>query len=97
MSEMKEKHIVVPKPDGKEFIVGQPVKVSMTARQGSMAAVYAYLIPALLMIFTILIISGFSLEDWVAAVAGIGVAAIYYFILFLFKGKIRQRFEYEIE
>lgn len=97
MSETKEKHIVVPKPDGKEFIVGQPVKVSMTARQGGRAAVYAYLIPAMLMIFMILIISCFSSEDWIAAVAGIGVAAIYYFILFLFKGKIRQRFEYEVE
>lgn len=97
MSETKEKHIVVPKPDGKNFIIGQPVKVSMTARQGGKAAVYAYLIPALLMIFTILIISGFSLEDWVAAVAGIGVAAVYYFILFLFKGKISQKFKYEVE
>lgn len=97
MSETKEKHITVPKPGGKEFIVGQPVKVSMTARQGGRAAVYAYLIPAMLMIFMILIISCFSSEDWIAAVAGIGVAAIYYFILFLFKGKIRQRFEYEVE
>ncbi|MCQ2306914.1 MAG: SoxR reducing system RseC family protein [Bacteroidales bacterium] len=97
MSETKEKHITVPKPDGKEFIVGQPVKVSMTARQGGRAAIYAYLVPALLMIFMILIISCFSSEDWIAAVAGIGVAAIYYFILFLFKGKIRQRFEYEVE
>lgn len=97
MSETREKHIVVPKPDGKEFIIGQPVKVSMTARQGGRAAVYAYLFPALLMIFTILIISGFSLEDWVAAVAGIVVAAVYYLVLFLFRGKIRERFEYEVE
>lgn len=97
MSEMKEKHIVVPRPEGKEFVVGQPVKVSMAARQGGRAAVYAYLIPALLMIFTILIISGFSLEDWVAAVAGIGVAAVYYLVLFLFRGKIRERFEYDVE
>ncbi|MCQ2308451.1 MAG: SoxR reducing system RseC family protein [Bacteroidales bacterium] len=97
MSETKEKHIVVPKPDDKNFIIGQPVKVSMTARQGGRAAVYAYLIPALLMIFTILIISGFSLEDWIAAVAGIGIAAVYYFVLFLFKEKISRKFEYEVE
>ncbi len=97
MSEMKEKHIVVPRPEGKEFIVGQPVRVSMTARQGGVAAVYAYLFPALLMIFTILIISQFSLEDWIAAVAGIGATAVYYFVLFLFRGKIRERFEYEVE
>ncbi len=97
MSETREKHIVVPKPDGKEFIIGQPVKVSMTARQGGRAAVYAYLIPALLMIFTILIISQFSLKDWIAAVAGISAAAVYYLVLFLFRRKIRERFEYEVE
>ncbi|MCQ2322635.1 MAG: SoxR reducing system RseC family protein [Bacteroidales bacterium] len=97
MSETREKHIVVPKPDGKEFIIGQPVKVSMTARQGGRAAVYAYLIPALLIIFTILIISQFSLKDWIAAVAGISAAAVYYLVLFLFRRKIRERFEYEVE
>lgn len=97
MSETREKHIVVPKPDGKEFIIGQPVKVSMTARQGGRAAVYAYLIPALLMIFTILIISQFSLKDWITAVAGISAAAVYYLVLFLFRRKIRERFEYEVE
>ena len=97
MSETKEKHITVPKPDGKEFIVGQPVKVSMTARQGGKAAIYAYLVPALLMISTILTISQFTSEDWIIAVAGIGIAAAYYFILFLFKGKIREKFEYEVE
>jgi len=97
MSEMKEKFIIVPRPEGKDFIVGQPVRVSMTARQGGKAAVYAYLIPALLMIFTILIISLFELADWISAVAGIGAAAVYYFILFLFKGKIREKFEYEVE
>jgi len=97
MSEMKEKHIVVPKPKSKEFIVGQPVKVSMTARQGGKAAVYAYLIPALLMIFTILIISMFKLADWISAVAGIGMVAVYYVVLFLFRGKIREKFEYEVD
>jgi len=97
MSEMKEKHVVVPRPEGKDFIVGQPVKVSMTARQGGVAAVYAYLIPALLMIFTILILSLFELADWISAAAGIGAAAVYYFVLFIFRKNIREKFEYEVE
>jgi len=97
MSEMKEKLITIPRSEGKEFVVGQHVKVSMTARQGGRAAVYAYLTPALLMIFTILIISRFALADWIAAVSGIGAAAVYYVVLFLFRRKIRERFEYEVE
>lgn len=97
MSEMKEKFITIPRPEGKEFIVGQPVKVSMTTRQGSKAAFYAYLIPVLLMIFTILILSLFELADWISAVAGIGVTAVYYAVLFLLRGKIREKFEYEVE
>lgn len=96
MSEMTEKRLTVPKPDDKEFIVGQPVKIVMNTKQGNKAAVFAYLIPALLMIAMIVILSNLNIKEWIAAIAGIGIVAIYYIILYFFRDKLRNEFKYDI-
>lgn len=96
MSEMTEKRVIVPKPDDREFIVGQPVSIVMSAKQGNIAAVFAYLLPALLMIASIVILSNLNIKEWIAAIAGIGIAAIYYIILYFFRDKLRNEFKYEI-
>ena len=97
MSEMTEKRITVPKPDDKEFIVGQPVSIKMNVEQGNKAALFAYLIPALLMIALIVILSNLNIKEWIAALAGVGVVAVYYGILSFFKEKLKAEFKYEIQ
>lgn len=97
MSEMTEKRITVPKPDDKEFIVGQPVSIKMNVEQGNKAALFAYLIPALLMIALIVILSNLNIKEWIAALAGVGVVAVYYGILYSFKEKLKTEFKYEIQ
>ena len=96
MSEMTEKRITVSKPDDKEFIVGQPVSIKMNVEQGNKAALFAYLIPAILLIAIIVILSNLNIKEWVAALAGVGVVAVYYIILSFFKEKLKAEFKYEI-
>lgn len=96
MSEMKEKRITVPKPEDKEFIVGQPVSIIMNSSQGNKAALFAYFIPAFLLVAIIVILSNLSIKEWLSALVGIGVIAIYYLILYFFKNKLRDEFKYEI-
>ena len=96
MSEMQEKRVTVPKPADKEFIVGQPVKIVMNASQGNKAALFAYFIPAFLLVAIIVILSNLSIKEWLAALVGIGVIAIYYLVLYFFKNKLRDNFTYEI-
>ena len=96
MSEMTEKRITVSKPDDKEFIVGQPVNIKMNVEQGNKAALFAYLIPAILLIAIIVILSNLNIKEWVAALAGVGVVAVYYIILSFFKEKLKAEFKYEI-
>lgn len=96
MSEMQEKRVTVPKPDDREFIVGQPVSIIMNASQGNKAALFAYFIPAFLLVAIIVILSNLNINEWIAAVTGIGAAAIYYIILYFFKDKLRDEFTYEI-
>lgn len=96
MSEMQEKRVTVPKPKDREFIVGQPVSIIMNTRQGNKAALFAYFIPAFLLVAIIVILSNLNVKEWIAAVTGIGAAAIYYIILYFFKDKLRDEFTYEI-
>ena len=96
MSEMQEKRVAVPKPADKEFIVGQPVKIIMNASQGNKAALFAYFIPAFLLVAIIVILSNLSIKEWIAALVGIGVIAVYYLVLYFFRDKLRDNFTYEI-
>lgn len=95
MSEMKEKRITVPRPQDKEFIVGQPVSIIMSARQGNKAALLAYFIPTLIIIVLTVVLSNL-IKEWLAALVGIGALAVYYVILYFFKEKLKSEFKYEI-
>ena len=96
MSEMTEKRLTVPKPDDKEFIVGQPVRITMNVSQGNKAALFAYFIPAFLLVAIIVILSNLSVKEWLAALIGIGAISIYYLVLYFFKEKLKSEFKYEI-
>lgn len=96
MSEMTEKRVTVPKPADKEFIVGQPVSIIMNATQGNKAALFAYFIPAFLLVAIIVILSNLSVKEWLSALVGIGTVAVYYVILSFFKEKLKAEFTYEI-
>ena len=96
MSEMKEKRVTVPKPDDREFIVGQPVSIKMSVRQGNKAALFAYFIPAVIMIALIVILSNLNIKEWIAALAGIGIVVVYYLVLYFFREKLKEEFRYEI-
>lgn len=96
MSEMQEKRVSVPKPDDREFLVGQPVSIIMNASQGNKAALFAYFIPAFLLVAIIVILSNLNVKEWLAATIGIGVIAVYYIVLSFFKNRLRNEFTYEI-
>ena len=96
MSEMTEKRLTLPKPDDKEFIVGQPVRITMNVSQGNKAALFAYFIPAFLLVAIIVILSNLSVKEWLAALIGIGAIAVYYLVLYFFKEKLKSEFKYEI-
>lgn len=96
MSEMREKRVTVPKPADREFIVGQPVSIIMSTRQGNKAALIAYFIPTLIIIVLTVVLSSL-IKEWLAALVGIGAMAVYYFVLYyFFSDKLRNEFTYEI-
>ncbi|MBQ5856632.1 MAG: SoxR reducing system RseC family protein [Bacteroidales bacterium] len=96
MSEMKEKVIVIPRPKDKDLSMGQEVTVSMGLGQANKAVIFAYVIPTIILFSMMFILIHFKIEEGVNALISIGSLIPYYLILFLFKDKIKRKFEYEI-
>lgn len=97
IAEMQEKKIMIPKPDDRQFSIGQNVTVSMTIKQGNKAVVYAYLIPAILIIVMVFTLNAFNIDEGLNAMISVGSLIPYYLILFLLRKKLKSKFEYIIE
>lgn len=84
------------KPDHRLFHVGDQVVVVLKERQGMLAVVLAYGVPAVL----ILAFLAFSLtivhNELLAASISFFVLIAYYTILFLFRGRLKKQFLFEI-
>ena len=96
MSEMQEKIITIPTPKDKNLSIGQEVNVSMGLGQANKAVVFAYVIPLIILVAMIFILNGLKIEEGLNALISIGSLIPYYLILFLFRNRLKRRFEYEI-
>ena len=97
MSDQAEKVLTVPKPEGQDFQLFQKVKVVMAVGQGNKAAVLAYLVPIILLLAALFICLGLGVSEGLSALIGIGTLIPYYLVLYLFRDKLKKRFEYRIE
>ncbi len=96
MSEMKEKIISISTPKANDFQIGQNVMVSMGLGQANRAVIFAYVIPTIILFSMIFILNFLKVEEGLNALISIGSLIPYYLILFLFKDKMKRKFEYEI-
>lgn len=96
MSEMQEKIISIPAPKDKNLSIGQEVKISIGLGQANRAVVFAYIIPLIVLVAMIFILNALKIDEGLNALISIGSLAPYYLILFLFRDKLKSKFEYEI-
>ena len=96
MSEMKEKIISVPRPEDKNLSVGQEVKISMGLGQANRAVIFAYVIPVIILVGMIFILNALKFDEGINALISIGSLVPYYLVLYLFRNKLKRKFEYEI-
>ena len=97
MGEQAEKILTVPRPKGKDFAINQKVNVRMAIGQGNKAAVLAYLIPVALSLTAVFICLDLGLGEGLSVLIGIGSMIPYYIILYLFRDKLKQKFDYIVE
>jgi len=96
MSETKEKEIVVANDKTGEFNVGDKVTVAMRVSQGDKAAIYAYLIPTVILIVAILVLATFGLNEGIVALAAVALLVPYYLILYYNRNKLKEKFSFDI-
>ena len=96
MSEMKEKIIDIPRPKDKNLSIGQEVKISMGLGQANSAVIFAYVIPVILLVGMIFILNALKFDEGINALISIGSLVPYYLVLYLFRNKLKRKFEYEI-
>ncbi len=95
VSEMKEKQVEVRIHPDHSYRIGQKVKVSLTKRNGNLAVIYGYLIPFLLLIATLLI-SVEYFNELISGLLAIAVLPPYYFLLYTFRQRLANKFEFII-
>jgi sigma-E factor negative regulatory protein RseC len=97
MSEDQEKHIMLPTDPYATHQIGDEVEVCTKMTMGLKAVWISYVIPLAVLMILILSLSGvFETEVFrgLAAIAGVGV---YYFIIWLFRERLKNEFTFYIK
>ena len=79
-----------------EYHVGDEVTVVASSGKGLLAVVFAYIIPAIVAIAAIAICIALGANELISSLAAIGLIAVYYFVLYLFRSKLNKAFVFSI-
>jgi sigma-E factor negative regulatory protein RseC len=78
------------------FSAGEWVRVTMSRSMGNKAILLGYFIPFVLLISTLLILSGFGLSDWISGLVSLLILIPYFTMLYLFRDRLRRTFSFSI-
>jgi sigma-E factor negative regulatory protein RseC len=80
------------------FSIGELVNVKLREHLGMKALLLGYLLPFIILIaFLIFFLSALNLSEGLSAILAIAMLIPYYFILYLFKDKLKKEFDFKIE
>jgi len=97
MSDLAEKAIEVPTDPYAAYGVGDEVEVVLKASMGMKAVWLAYFIPLLVLLAVILGLIGLGVAEVPAGLSGLGAVAVYYFVLWLFRGRLQNEYIFTIK
>lgn len=96
MADMKEKSIDVIDYSN-QFSVGEKVKLSYRESLGWLALLWAYVLPFVVVILTLIISSLLTNNELLSGILALAVLIPYYIILSFFKGRFKKTFSFTIE
>lgn len=97
MSEDEQKMIMLPTDPYSTYNVGDEVQVCTKMTMGLKAAWISYAIPLLILLILILTLSAFLESEVIVGAASVGGVALYYFIIWLLRGKLQNEFVFYIK
>ena len=92
-----DKVVEVKTSDWEKYSVGDSVIVSVNESLGLLAVLLAYLLPAIIIIGSVILISIITPSELLAAIIPIAVTVLYFFILYRVRGSLERKFSFGIE
>ena len=97
LSDVVEKAVEVPTRPFAAYNVGDEVEVVLKASMGFKAVWLAYFIPLIILLAVILLLAWMGVGEVVAGLSGIGAVAVYYLLLWLFRGELKNEYTFTIK
>ena len=97
MSEDQEKIIMLPTDPYATYNVGDQVQVATKMSMGMKAVWISYVIPLMVLMILILSLSGIFENEALCGLAAIGGVGVYYFIIWLFRNRLKNEFTFYIK
>lgn len=97
LAEMEEKVVEVRKESGREFRGGDKVTVTMRRSQGSKAVMLGYVVPFLVMMGMLVLVLVLTGNEGLAGLSAILVLVPYYWLLYVYRNKLKRSFSFRIE
>lgn len=94
ISDSKDKEIEVFKTNH-SFIINESVQLVLKKDLGLKAVFFAYLLPFILLIFTLFIASNF-LKEWISGLVSLSILIPYYLLLYFTKDSFQKAFKISI-
>ena len=97
MSEFVEKAIEVSTDPYAPYQVGDEVQVVLKATMGMKAVWIAYFLPLVVLLAVALGLIALGIGEVAAGLAGIGAVALYYFVVWLLRDRLRNEYVFSIQ
>ena len=97
MSEDQEKHIMLPTDPYATHQIGDEVEVCTKMTMGLKAVWISYVIPLAVLMILILSLSGVFENEALRGLAAIAGVGVYYFIIWLFRDRLKNEFTFYIK
>ena len=97
MADLAEKTVEVATDPYASYGVGDEVEVLLKASMGMKAVWLAYFIPLLIVVAVILGLVALGVGEVAAGVSGLGALAVYYFMLWLFRDRLKNEYIFTIK
>ena len=97
MGDLAERVVEVPTDPYAAYDVGDEVEVLLKATMGLKAVWMAYFLPLLVLLGTVLGLIGLGVGEVPAALAALAAVGVYYLLLYLLRGKLRNEYIFVIK
>lgn len=97
LGEAKVKMVEVPTSGWTDLKPGDEVRVVLKASMGHKAVFLAYLIPLVILVASILAVTAAGLGELCAGLVALASLAVYYFCLWLLRGRLRNEYIFNIK